>query len=250
LEKLKKFEKALKYYKTALGEDKKSFMVIYRMAKSYFGLQKYKRTEEMIKKIFFLCPDHAGATYLSGVIKLKDDPPNVEEAMTFLKKALALTKKSRKTEQQIYRAMGKCKELEGNLNEAIFYCLQAKQSLSTKDLIEEIALLYVKMQDLWKAIEKYKEILSDYKDDAKIYLEIGSLYALLSEFQKSRKYLSQAVVLDPELSIGKIRLAKIEYNNFRNFLKSEELLESISAPDPELYKAKYQLGFLNWKFLG
>jgi uncharacterized protein HemY len=67
--------------------------------------------------------------------------------------------------------------------------LQANNTMSSKDLIEEIAILYVKKKDIKSAIEKYKEILKDFKDNAKIHLEVGSLYAIDSQFFKAKKYL-------------------------------------------------------------
>lgn len=116
-------------------------------------------------------------------------------------------------------------------------------------MIEEIAQLYVKKRDIRRAIEKYKEILNDYKDEPKIYMEIGSLFALCSEFTKSKKYLEQAVKMDPSLSLAKIRLGKLEYKNFHRIDVAISLFNSIPEDDKESFKAKYQLGIIYWKKL-
>jgi len=124
------------------------------------------------------------------MIELERIPPNIARAKVYFENVIKAEELTKDKEKKAYMGLARCKELEGNLTEAM---MNTRKALNINpydnNIREKLALLYVKTRELRKAIHQYKLILKDEKNKARIYLEIGTLFIFLNQYMNGHKYL-------------------------------------------------------------
>lgn len=136
--------------------------------------------------------DYFKAKCLEGLIELEKPECRYEHAKVCFQKTLQSDSLTKDKEKKAYIGLSKCKENEGNYNEALAYIRKALNiNPYDNNVREKLALLYVKTRELRKAIHQYKMILKDKdeKNNARLYLEVGTLFVFLSQYNNGHRYL-------------------------------------------------------------
>jgi tetratricopeptide (TPR) repeat protein len=168
--------------------------VHYKLAKLYFEQKEWAKCEDSIESCNNILRRYFKVEVLQGWLTLerpdKDPDRYIKTARDHFNNVLKNDSLTKHKEKQCYLGLSKCKELEGNNTDAI---INARKALNINpfdnDIRENLALLYVRTGEIKKAIEQYKMILKEDKNNARIYLEIGTLFIFLNLQQKGKKYI-------------------------------------------------------------
>lgn len=201
--------------------NKDSYYLLYKRAKLYFKMDNLAKAESYIEQCKLKEPRYFKAECLHGMIELKRfervqkekleksdktkigekekeankkgidrEEPKISQARDYFNNVLKSDSLTKDKEKKAYIGLAKCKELEGNLAEAM---LNTRKALNINpydiETREKLALLYIKTRELRKAIHQYKLILKDDKTNARIFLEIGTLFIFLNQFLNGQRYL-------------------------------------------------------------
>lgn len=201
--------------------NKESYYLLYKRAKLYFKMDNLVKAEYYIEQCKLKESKYFKAECLHGMIELvkyerlmkakleKEDhdgkigekerdlkgridreEPKISQARDYFNIVLKSENLTKNKEKKAYMGLARCKELEGNLAEAM---LNTRKALNINpydnEIREKLALLYIKTRELRKAIHQYKLILKFDKNNSRIYLEIGTLFIFLNQFMNGQRYL-------------------------------------------------------------
>lgn len=153
-------------------------------------MKDYPKAESNIEKCFMKENKYVKAMCLKGMIELEKPDGKVETAKNCFLSCLQNENLTKDKEKKSYMGLTKCKELEGNLNEALANNRKALNiNPYDNNIRESLALLYVKARELRKAIHQYKLILKDEKTNPRLYLEVGTLFIFLNQYFNGQRYL-------------------------------------------------------------
>ena len=168
------------------------YYIDYKLAKIYFKHKNYPQALSYLETCLTKEPKYFKALCLQGIIELKREGGEFEAARTYFQQTLGSDSLTKDKEKKAYIGLSTCKEQEGNYNEALAYIRKALNiNPYDNDVREKLALLYVKTRELRKAIHQYKLILKDRdeKNNARLYLEVGTLFVFLGQYNNGYRYL-------------------------------------------------------------
>lgn len=164
----------------------------YKLAKLNFKQRRFDVALDYIEACMAKESKYFKAMCLKGIIELEKPDGKFELAKNYFMSTLQSDSLTKDKEKKAYIGLSRCKENEGNFNEALAYIRKALNiNPYDNNVREKLALLYVKTRELRKAINQYKMILKDKeeKKNSRLFLEIGTLFVFLGQYNNGHRYL-------------------------------------------------------------
>ena len=157
------------------------------------GQQKTSEASEQLRFYLFENPICSYGLILSAAIYIQNN--QLKDALDELE---IIYERHPNNTMALY-TLGYCHERLGREGKAIeFYqdCLKFKNYLQLP--AQRLAAIYLKNNQLEKAIEQYKLLRSEYPDDIKTILNLGHLYIATGNFQDAIETFNAAILMHPD----------------------------------------------------
>ena len=193
LQKQKKYDAALTYYKAAETIDPSSVTTRLNMGTLYQQKKDYNSALSAYNSIITLYPNHLDANlYRAQALKELGEK---EEALKAFKKVLSIDPTSQIAKQEMFDLM------KDNMTPE-----QMIKSLSTDSTVDKssVGAMYDYAKELHKnkkyndAISCYKEVLKYDADNPEVYANIALVYAEMQDFDSAQKYIDGAKARFPK----------------------------------------------------
>jgi len=206
------YEKAIKYFKLSLEQDKIKPQVYYNLALTYQSIKDYDRAIVTYNKFIELNPkDYDGLYNLALVYYTKE---NFLKAIEFFEK-----------------------------------CVEAKEE-KTEDSVKALVLAYLSNNEIQKAIDFSKNILETSKNGLDLYYKIAKLFEHKNSLNKDFTHINLAIEMyskitekDPEHFDAYLSIS-ICYAKKGEWEESVKFCEKALEANPKSYEANNQMGLV------